>query len=197
MIYKDYFRQKLLEQSFPQLSPNLVPNSRSNIDALAKASGSSVRPNVQGAIDRLRGEINNRRMEAAASQIHDEWMRRNPKQDWNAAQHVPYGQLPESEKEKDREHVRMVQSILQDPSHAQDEQYHPIIANQIGSILHERWREGHESRGGGPRMKSVSTGGQVDINVPWEQLHPEWKKENYEAGLAAVRAVRDHFLPGM
>ena len=133
-------------------------------------------------------------MEKAAADVHTAWMERNPKQDWNAAQHVPYEELSETEKDKDREHVRLVQSVLQNPLHAHYERYHPMIADQIGSILHERWREGHESRGGGPRMKDISTGGQVDINVPWEQLHPEWKQENYEAGLAAVKAYKKHFL---
>ena len=133
-------------------------------------------------------------MERAAADIHTAWMSRNPKQDWNAAQHVPYEELPESEKEKDREHVRLVQSALENPLHAHYEKYHPMIADRIGAVLHGRWRQGHASRGGGARMKNVSTGGQVDINVPWEELHPEWKKENYEAGLAAVRAYKTHFL---
>jgi hypothetical protein len=134
------------------------------------------------------------RMERAASDIHAAWMSRNPKQDWNASQHVPYEELPEHEKEKDREHVRLVQRSLKDPQHAYDESNHHEIADLIGSILHEKWREGHASRGGGPRMKGTSRDGQVDINVPWQNLHPEWKKENYEAGLAAVRAYKTHFL---
>ena len=134
-------------------------------------------------------------MEGAAADIHTAWMSRNPKQDWNAAQHVPYEELPEHEKQKDREHVGLVQSALgSNPQDANDEENHPMIANKIGSVLHEKWREGHASKGGGPRMKNVSTGGQVDINVPWEDLHPEWKKENYEAGLAAVKAYKKHFL---
>ena len=42
-------------------------------------------------------------------------------------------------------------------------------------------------------MKDVSDSDQqVDINVTWEQLHPEWKKENLEAGRAAVAAVHQH-----
>jgi hypothetical protein len=135
------------------------------------------------------------KMEGAAADIHTAWMSRNPKQDWNAAQHVPYEELPEHEKQKDREHVGLVQSALgSNPQDANDEENHPMIANKIGSVLHEKWREGHASKGGGPRMKNVSTGGQVDINVPWEDLHPEWKKENYEAGLAAVTAYKKHFL---
>jgi hypothetical protein len=51
-------------------------------------------------------------MEKAAEHVHNEWMKRNPKQDWNAAQHVPYNELPEAEKEKDRAHVREINSAL-------------------------------------------------------------------------------------
>lgn len=50
--------------------------------------------------------------EAAAAYIHDKWMQRNPKGDWNAAQHVPYDSLPEVEKEKDRVHVRTMRRLL-------------------------------------------------------------------------------------
>ena len=49
--------------------------------------------------------------EAAAKYIHDEWMRRNPKGEWNAAQHVPYEDLSETEKEKDRVHVRTMAAL--------------------------------------------------------------------------------------
>lgn len=50
--------------------------------------------------------------EQASEFIHIQWMRRNPKTDYNAAQHVPYNQLPEDEKEKDRVHVRTMKKIL-------------------------------------------------------------------------------------
>jgi len=50
--------------------------------------------------------------ESAAEYIHIQWMRRNPKADYNAAQHVPYDQLSEEEKEKDRVHVRTMKKIL-------------------------------------------------------------------------------------
>jgi len=49
--------------------------------------------------------------EAAAEYIHDEWMKRNPKGEWNAAQHVPYSSLPEDEKEKDRVHYRNMKAL--------------------------------------------------------------------------------------
>lgn len=53
-----------------------------------------------------------RNMEGAAEHVHNEWMKRNPKAEWNASQHVPYSELPEDEKEKDRVHVRKMASIL-------------------------------------------------------------------------------------
>lgn len=48
--------------------------------------------------------------EAAAEHVHNEWMKRNPKAD--SAQHVPYSKLPEDEKQKDRDHVNTMKSIL-------------------------------------------------------------------------------------
>jgi hypothetical protein len=50
--------------------------------------------------------------EKAAEFIHIQWMRRNPKADYNAAQHVPYEQLSQEEKEKDRVHVRTMKKLL-------------------------------------------------------------------------------------
>jgi len=51
-------------------------------------------------------------IEKASEHIHNEWMKRNPKADYNAAQHVPYNQLPEDEKEKDRVHARTMKGLL-------------------------------------------------------------------------------------
>ena len=51
-------------------------------------------------------------IEKAAEYIHIEWMKRNPKADYNAAQHVPYDKLPEDEKEKDRVHVRTMMKLM-------------------------------------------------------------------------------------
>jgi hypothetical protein len=50
-------------------------------------------------------------MEKASEHIHNEWMKRNPKADYNADQHKPYNELPEDEKEKDRVHVRTMQAL--------------------------------------------------------------------------------------
>ena len=51
-------------------------------------------------------------IEKASEYIHIKWMERNPKADYNAAQHVPYDELPEDEKEKDRVHVRTMMKLL-------------------------------------------------------------------------------------
>ena len=51
-------------------------------------------------------------IEKAAEHIHDEWMKRNSKDDNNAAQHVPYSDLPEIEKEKDRAHVHTMRGLM-------------------------------------------------------------------------------------
>lgn len=53
-------------------------------------------------------------MESAAEHVHNEWMARpaNAKCDYNAAQHVPYSQLPEPEKQKDRDHVDLMNAHL-------------------------------------------------------------------------------------
>ena len=53
-----------------------------------------------------------RDMEKAAEYVHSEWMKRNPRADYNAAQHVPYDALPEDEKEKDRVHVRTMMRLM-------------------------------------------------------------------------------------
>lgn len=51
-------------------------------------------------------------LEQLASEVHEAWMSRNPKADYNAAQHVPYAALPEPEKQKDRDHVLMAVKLL-------------------------------------------------------------------------------------
>ena len=131
----------------------------------------------------------------AADEIHAAWMKRNPKGDWNAAQHVAYGELPEAEKRKDIEHVETIGRLMREISIPEGgiEQHKDAVANEFGSIQHENWRKGFDPEGTGkPRMKKVSDGKEVNINVPWKELHPEWKKENYEAGLAAYDAHKRH-----
>lgn len=51
-------------------------------------------------------------LEKASEHIHNEWMKRNRKETWNAHQHVPYSKLPEDEKDKDRAHAITMREIL-------------------------------------------------------------------------------------
>lgn len=51
-------------------------------------------------------------LEDAAAFVHMEWMKRNPKQDYNTHQHVDYDLLPEDEKQKDRDHVINMKKLL-------------------------------------------------------------------------------------
>ena len=46
--------------------------------------------------------------------VHEAWMQRTEKADWNAEQFVPYSELPRSEQEKDLLHVRMVVSVIKE-----------------------------------------------------------------------------------
>jgi len=151
----------------------------------------------------------------AALDIHDAWMERNPKADYNAHQHVHYQALPKDEQEKDIAHLKTVAELhgsIPVPS------THPItgerlttqedieaahshaVADEFGRRAHEEWRAGFEAKSGKgtPRMKSaIDESGEeisVNINVPWDQLHPQWKDENYQAGLAAHEAFKKHIL---
>ena len=48
---------------------------------------------------------------AAAAHVHKKWMERNPITKDNAAQHVPYEQLPKHEQQKDIDHVDIMSSL--------------------------------------------------------------------------------------
>jgi hypothetical protein len=68
--------------------------------------------------------------------------------------------------------------------------------NQFASNAHEEWRKGFDSVYAGTgipakqRIKKNSDGTEGDINVPFEELHLDWKKENLAAGKAAIEALR-------
>jgi hypothetical protein len=61
--------------------------------------------------------------------------------------------------------------------------------HQFASSAHEEWRQGYDPSGTKPRIKKNSDGTEGDINVPFDQLHPDWQKENLAAGEAAKKAV--------
>lgn len=96
-----------IAQGYDRLTPKWQAENR----AAAKAALDIVRGAMDpgGDLDSLASGPNLERLSAA---VHEEWMKRNPKADYNAAQHVPYASLPESEKQKDRDHVLMAIDLL-------------------------------------------------------------------------------------
>jgi hypothetical protein len=62
--------------------------------------------NLAAAESALRIILIHHDLESASAALHEDWMQRNPKAAWNAAQHVPYAELPEDEKAKDRAIIR-------------------------------------------------------------------------------------------
>jgi hypothetical protein len=138
--------------------------------------------------------------EITADFIHSEWMKRNPKQDYNASQHVSYYLLNNTEKQKDRDQINIIKTLITANPISENMTYHDYfekIANIFGSIAHEKWRNEYEQTCGvgKTRIKNVSSGGQVNINCSWNELHLEWKKENLEAGHAAVYAYYKFMVP--
>lgn len=86
----------------------LTPKWQAENKAAAKAALDIVRA-AAGDLDSLASGPN---LERLAAMVHEEWMRRNPKADYNAAQHVPYDRLSEQEKQKDRDHVLIAIDLL-------------------------------------------------------------------------------------
>ena len=87
---------------------------------------------AQDAVKQHPGDI-----EAAAEYIHDRWMERNPRADYNAAQHVPYDQLPEPEKEKDRVHVRTMMRLMGKPVSERIARYGAVGTNRAQGFTRE------------------------------------------------------------
>ena len=90
--------------------------------------------------------------EKAAEHVHNEWMKRNPKAEYNASQHKPYKDLPEDEKEKDRVHVRAISST-------KNEGFNPVTEGERGL-----WDNIHAKRkrikaGSGERMRKPGSEG--------------------------------------
>jgi hypothetical protein len=93
-----------LEVDIAQGYEKLTPKWQAENKAAAKVALDAVRNEMSSGAD-LASLGSGASLERLASVVHDEWMKRNPKADYNAAQHVPYEQLPEQEKQKDRDHV--------------------------------------------------------------------------------------------
>ena len=73
------------------------------------------------------------------------------------------------------------------------------IEDDIASLLHEDWRKGvaaaYVKSGKSayePRMRAISSGELVNINVSWSALHPEYKEDNVSAARAAITAYLHH-----
>jgi hypothetical protein len=64
----------------------------------------------------------------------------------------------------------------------------------MASSLHQEWRNNYEkSKGvGTPRMKSYNGRPEENINVPFEELSEDAKKDNMEAAKAAYEAVTQY-----
>jgi hypothetical protein len=61
--------------------------------------------------------------------------------------------------------------------------------HRFASMAHEEWRRNYDATGKKPRIKKNSDGSEGDINVPFDELHPDWQRENLAAGAAAQEAV--------
>lgn len=138
-------------------------------------------------------------MDQAAAAIHDSWMSRNPQ----SPLHVPYDQLPEAEKEKDRQHIETVKNLLgtikvpESYSEASTREAHRLaVASAFGAMQHDLWRGGlpdtekfNPDGSLKPRIRE-KFGVMVDVNKPWDQLEEPARRENYMAGLAAYDAYK-------
>jgi hypothetical protein len=89
----------------------LTPKWQAENKAAAQAALSLVRGAVSSGKN-LESLSMGSELEMLASAVHDAWMSRNPKADYNANQHVPYSSLPENEKQKDRDHVLIAIKLL-------------------------------------------------------------------------------------
>lgn len=94
------------EVDIAQHYSKLTPKWQSENKAAAQTAISLVRNAMQSGKN-AQSLSSGPDLEALSSAVHDAWMQRNPKADYNAAQHVPYASLPEEEKQKDRDHVLM------------------------------------------------------------------------------------------
>jgi len=139
-------------------------------------------------------------LEAAAAHVHDAWMARpgNAKNDRNAHQHVPYAELPEVEKQKDREHIHIVGKLLAGNPRGEKEseaEHHDRIANMFGSLAHEKFRDSlpqHERIDAEGKPVVRDRGVRGNVNLPWHELNDAAREDNLEAGRAAVAAHRAH-----
>ena len=85
-----------INQSFDKLNPHWQMENRAAAEAALEA------------ICQFGDNI-----DAASSFIHDEWMKRNPINDYNEKLHVDYNSLPQSEKDKDIAQFNLMKEALE------------------------------------------------------------------------------------
>ena len=108
-----------------------------------------------------------RDMEKAAEFIHRQWMKRNPKGDWNAAQHVPYDDLSDDEKEKDRVHVRTMMRLMGHQTNESGLQKFSHKKNRFKSLHKLQNPLGEEGTGGSEGSLNEFAPGGEDGNSPY------------------------------
>lgn len=96
-----------IAQAYHKLTPKWQSENRS----AAKAALDIVRRELASGLN-LDSLVKAPNLERLASSVHDEWMERNPKAEYNADQHVSYSLLPEQEKQKDRDHVLIAIDLI-------------------------------------------------------------------------------------
>ena len=63
------------------------------------------------------------------------------------------------------------------------------VAVQAASILHQNWREDYILKNGNvPRIKDTPDG-KVDINVPFDQVHPQYQKANLDMATFVLKML--------
>lgn len=116
-IAHEKWRQTWIEQNNGESVPRIKPNSDGTEGDInlpfAEIHPDWQKENLVGgavafkAVNRFGEDI-----EAGSAYIHEKWMERNELGDWNAHLHVPYEELPEVEKEKDRIQFRTMTDLI-------------------------------------------------------------------------------------
>lgn len=131
-------------------------------------------------------------LDRSAAHIHDQLKEQNR----DAGQDVLYEQLPETEKEKYRRNIQMIDGIVRNHGlNPSDPEQHDAIVDRFASDAHNQWKAGWESRYGveTPRPKLTDDGVWLkNTNVHWSDLHPDHQREYIETGKAALDAYNTH-----
>ena len=127
------------------------------------------------------------KLEIASAMVHVKWMKRNAS--WAPKElMVSYDELPDIEKQKDRNQVKAV--LKKYRSGITDKR---TLKTSLAAYLHEKWRKTYDlqqGKKGAERIKTYSSGCSENINVPYSKLKcKESKAANKDAASAAVDIV--------